>query len=451
MFESLGSLGGKRKATGAGDVVSEPAQTSGARRSGITFDVDDVEPLKDVFWLTDLRDSLELRTGGAILLMPEGDRPALAAEGYMRQRKRLGTDPPSFETLPLEAGRHAMARIAKEMHSASTMSVKRRREYLHPLVQTVDLAFAEHRPLALNPDSLWMTIVQGFGHHVHQNAEALRSRTVRHENKKSLEVRVGSLGESAWPGLIAQFSEQIRNASDPVLHETLLCEFSTTTPHIRTALQVALMDLYQEYFEYVAMFVCGIPRITLEGSVEDWQRMRERIEVLATYDLEWWVNRLRPILDQFVATAQGNPEREFWKAIYKPEHPYAANTATGWIADIFPYLFSSRSGWHRNPVLSQDRTEWKLPAARHSMASNGVNIKNFPSGLSRAPVKVEFRDGPDRPKSEVDLVGGFLGVGQREDDQSLYPILSWALVERGTETGPASQTSSTADGLSQLF
>jgi hypothetical protein len=447
MLDSVRDFPGKRETSEGRVSVPESATEDVANPSGITFPVDDVEQLDGQFWLTDLRDSLELRTGGTIFLMPEHDRPALAAEGYMRPRKRLATNPLEFETLPLEAGRHAMARMLKLASSAAGTGVKLRPEYLHPLVQAVDLAFAEHRPLVLSPDSFWMAIVQGFGHHVDQNSDALRSRIVRHEGKKTLEVSTDSLDEVAWPGLVSQFSQQIRDSSDPVLHETLLCEFSTTTPHIRTALQVALMDLYQEYFEYEVMCVCGIPRITLQGTVEDWKRMCERVEVLAAYDLEWWTCRLRLILEQFVATAQGNPDREFWKAIYKPERPYGADTATGWIADVFPYLFysqngprrlNSQSGWRRNPVLSQERTEWRLPKTSHRMASNGVNIKHFPSGLSRAPVNVQFHDGSGRPKVEVDLVGGFFGVGIRENDQSLHPILSWALVGRGLERAPGS-------------
>jgi uncharacterized protein DUF4419 len=47
--------------------------------------------------------------------------------------------------------------------------------------------------------------------------------------------------------------------------------------------------------------------------------MRQRIEVLETFDLKWWVSRLRPILDEFIDTAEGKPRRELWKAIYKLE------------------------------------------------------------------------------------------------------------------------------------
>jgi hypothetical protein len=50
----------------------------------------------------------------------------------------------------------------------------------------VSQAFAEHRPLVLTPDCVWLTIEQGFAHHVAENAETLRPRLVRHEGKQEL-------------------------------------------------------------------------------------------------------------------------------------------------------------------------------------------------------------------------------------------------------------------------
>jgi hypothetical protein len=316
----------------------------------------------------------------------------------------------------------------------------KRQTFLHPLVQAVHLAFSQHRPLILSPDCIWLTIVQGFGHHINENAEALRDRMVRHSGKKKLEVKTDSLAPSRWPGLISQFSAQIRENSDPVIHETLVCEFSTTTPNIKTAYEVALMDTYQRYFDYGMMCLCGIPKVTVKGTAEDWQRIRERIEVLATFDLGWWTSRLEPILDQFVATAKGNADHRFWKAIYKPQKAYAAELASGWIADLFPYLFGAPSASRprasglcagaaarRNHVLSTPREDWLLPVPSSPMAGNGVRLQNFPSGLSRAPVKLTL---PDRAQMQLELVGGFLGVAQRGEDNGLAPVVSWAVVQK---------------------
>jgi hypothetical protein len=66
---------------------------------------------------------------------------------------------------------------------------------VHPLMAAVHHAFADHRPLVLSPDAVWLTIAQGVAHHVRLHAEALRSRLVRHEGKIEIKDR-GAI--SAW-------------------------------------------------------------------------------------------------------------------------------------------------------------------------------------------------------------------------------------------------------------
>lgn len=215
-----------------------------------------------------------------------------------------------------------------------------------------------------------------------------------------------------------------------MLHETLICNFSTTTPAIRVASEVVLMDTFSSYFEYEMDCVCGIPQITLEGSLEDWQRIRARIEVLETYGLEWWVSRLRPILDEFVLAAGGHPTAAFWKAIYKPKEAYAAELATGWITDLFPYL-EDASGRRRNHVFEYQRRGWALPGGTEGADFDpwntiGVSLESFPSGLSSVPVKVNF---PNGSSQVVDFVAGFLAVNQDSADLALSPLIGWCVAE----------------------
>jgi hypothetical protein len=343
-----------------------------------------------------------MRAGAPVLILPEQISPAVAPQGFLTKQHKL------------------------DQHQLD------QQRFINPLIEAVHLAFSSHRSLVLSPDCIWLTIVQGFGHHVNKHAEELRGRIVRHEGKKDLCVSTPSLEPSAWPQLVSQFSALIRDNSDPVLYETLLCDFSTTTPDIRTANEVALMDTYQRYFEYVVRCVCGIPSITLQGTPNDWQRIRDRIEVLATFGLEWWTSRLAPILDEFIATANGAPDLSFWQAIYKPRRAYAVESITGWLVDLFPYIGNAL---HRepNPVLKKERTAWLPPEPADNRFDWGFKMgippEAIPCGLSRAPLTLTF---PDKPSVEVNLVGGFLGVSQSWQDFSLAPIISWAVVEKDT-------------------
>jgi hypothetical protein len=380
-------------------------------RSGITFFVDTVAPAEKPIWTESLADSLNRRFQRKILALPEQEKPVTNATiDSLKQKVRAGFD------------------------------VVRAGSRCHPLIDAVHLAFSQHRPLTLSPDAIWLVIAQGFGHHVAENSEALRHRLVRHQGRRELVTSVyDDLSLASFESAIAAFSSQIREATDPVLYETLVCDFSTTTPAIRTASEVALMDCFSSYFDYSMRCVCGIPKITIEGSLDDWQRIRARVEVIETYGLGWWVSRLRSILDEFVLAASGHPTREFWKAIYKPEKAYGGDVATGWIADLFPYLGDAPDR-RRNLVFEHDRDDWALPVDKGVKTSSsplspfnvkGVSPASFPSGLSSVPIKVKFTTGGS---ADVDLVAGFFAVEQNPSNLALSPVIGWSVAEPPSKT-----------------
>jgi hypothetical protein len=233
-------------------------------------------------------------------------------------------------------------------------------------------------------------------------------------------------GAKELTAAVSGFSRQIREATDPAIHGALICDFTTTTAEVRTASEVAIMDTYSHYFTYtVEMCVCGIPQITLTGSVDDWQRMRERIEVFESFGMDWWVQRLRPILDQFVLAAAGEPEREFWQGMYKfrPSRlgPYDASMVTGWVVDLFPYL--------GDPFRKRN----------HAFDDGGkreVAAGAFPPGLSKVSVRLRLVDDDRRELStrDLDLVAGLFGLQQL--DTSLAPVISWCLIPRTPREKP---------------
>ena len=375
-----------------------------------TFSVDDVAPACRPIWTEPLSDSVAKRFMRKVLFLPDSAKPVTNA---------------LYDDLL------SLSPSLKRSALASPDTVVSRR---NPLIDAVGIAFSQHRPLTLSPDCIWLVIEQGFAHHVIENAETLRHRLVRHDGSREITSNISELSLAAFEGAIADISAQIREASDPVLHETLICDFSTTTPAIRTASEIALMDCYSSYFTYAMNCVCGIPKITVTGSVEDWQRIRERVEVLETYRLRWWVRRLRPILDEFIRTVEGTPNLQFWQAIYKPKEAYATTTVTGWIADLFPYLGNS-PGRRRNHVFKYEREDWAIPV-EHGVnsvvfgepgAGRGAGIDSFPFGLASVPVKLLLRN---EAKGSFDLVGGFLAVEQDAKSLSLSPLIGWCVAER---------------------
>jgi len=79
--------------------------------------------------------------------------------------------------------------------------------------------------------------------------------------------------------------------------------------------RVVMMETFRQYFDYSLQGICGIPNLTILGTVEDWERIYERVQALGQYELEWWTQRLLPICEEFIQAVSGNPNLEFWRSI----------------------------------------------------------------------------------------------------------------------------------------
>lgn len=220
-------------------------------------------------------------------------------------------------------------------------------------------AHAQHRPLVLTPDAVWLCIAQGFAAHIWTNAEALRDRFVRHPGRVMLKVRrddfVEGSPDNPWPDVFHELSRQI---AEHIRHQRdlVVCDFSTTSPVERAASELVLMEAMQKYFEYRMVVICGIPAITLEGTVDDWKSVRQRAHMLAEYGLEWWVSPLLPVLDAFVEAASERPSIAFWRQFFGDSDPDRCGRGPGihgWILLLFPYLTtgSHDGALRRNPVV----------------------------------------------------------------------------------------------------
>ena len=293
----------------------------------------------------------------------------------------------------------------------------------HPLIETLHRAFATHRPVELSPDIIWLTLTQGLAHHVNQNSEELRHHFVQHEDKLAVLVRrddfVKGSPENPWPEVFAEFSSQIRDHIG-VAHELIVADFSTTGPVERAASEVVLMDAMQSYFEYRVATLCGIPSISLRGTVQDWKAIRRRVEDWSRFDLNWWIEPLLPVLDRFVAAAGGDVDRQFWDSIYKYHGPDGSGSPyiTGWVKYLFPYLCYAGVHLDQNRYLSIDYN-----------ARVGPDLGDFPALPAKAPFIWECLG----REFEMEFIGGLIGVHQDNDTLCLRPEIGWA-VRRATNT-----------------
>jgi hypothetical protein len=292
---------------------------------------------------------------------------------------------------------------------------------VHPLLSAIAHAFMDHRPLALSPDAVWLTIAAGVAQHIRLHADELRPQLVRHAGRKIMKVDHGGpmpTDADSWQHLVEQWSKLLGGEiADAAL---FACDFSTSTDVERTAGRIVLLDAYSPYFVYWLTCICGIPSITLTGTVEDWQRIRARVDAIAGYGLEKWCLSLRPILDQFVRAASGDVDTVFWQAVYNPVYAYGGNVITGWATRFFPYL----AGDAPNPMLDLPIDE---PRGRpgEDYDGPGITSRTVPAALSRLTIRVNDRVTGDN--RAVALHAGLVGVAQ-DAEGALSPVAGWHLV-----------------------
>ena len=287
-------------------------------------------------------------------------------------------------------------------------------------------AFAEHRPIVLSPDMVWMLIGQGFSHYVNENAEQLRDLLVNHPGKKTLEVMVEEdmlAPQADWEPVLSKFFDEIfDNSKDDIAH-LVTADFSTTGRVERMASRFLLMDVMKQYFNYeLISLVCGIPSITLEGTPADWQKVLDKTRQLEKYGLGWWVNDLTPILQEFVNASKGKVNTRFWQDIVMKYHPEQMTTTIRGCGPR-PKIDSTTivDGWFLKffPFCQDGRTPLKV---RH-------DYSRMLSEMSRVPFKYRVIGSGQEKVYPMEFWTGFVGVEEDEKTLALRPKIGWMVME----------------------
>ncbi len=276
-------------------------------------------------------------------------------------------------------------------------------------------SYAQHRPLVLSPDMVWLAISQAFGHYVGHNAEKMREKFVSHTDKMHLVVESDKdllSGNADWLVLLDDLQKQIAANTKGDIANVMTADFSTTTATERIASEITLMDAMKAYFEYVVFYAsCGIPTITLKGTPGDWQKVLDKTSALRKYGMESWISELEPILEEFVEASKGHPNTKFWKNMVmqdRPERmrgggclPEGSTQLDGWFLKLFPY--DKYGVWVSKVMFTSEMMPEMVRVDFHYMNSDGVNSTETP----------------------MELWAGFVGVKEDPVTKALSPEIGW--------------------------
>jgi len=248
-------------------------------------------------------------------------------------------------------------------------------DYDKGFFNTILSAYAHHWGLRTSPDDWWFTIVRRVALAIDDNSEkdSIRDFFVDHEGKKELRVE---LGQSLYTADYTWFFQQMTNQVDENIKKkeyvrTMRSDFSTSTPEHQIATNIAIMSSVQEFFQFIGGIACGIPRVEMLGSLEDWQKLRNKFQDLSDLlqpikaDIglngTWWQSA-DTVFEKLLDTYQGNPDKEWWKRIIVDES-YDEFVVCGFSPEV------GFSGWFMTDFLNQ-------------------TFADAPTGLTSAPLTI---------------------------------------------------------------
>ncbi|KYQ93872.1 hypothetical protein DLAC_05271 [Tieghemostelium lacteum] len=293
----------------------------------------------------------------------------------------------------------------------------------HSFVKACILAYNDHHHLILKPDDLWIAILSQFSNYVNLHSEKLRNKFVEHEGQKELEVVCGgTLRTAPYDLLTKMMSDSIaKNIKDPSIRDWAVPSFSTSTETDRIVGIVMLMATFKNYFAYKFSLRCGLPQVTLLGTIEDWEQLKVKTQRLLEFDtgdkyMHQWLDMLNPVLDKFIDSSKGKVDTYFWMRIASFQGGGSGPTyLSGWIT-VFT-VFDDSGKWvdkqkKKQSIRGTLETEWFF-----------IDSQNIPVGYAFAPVTID--DNGTIYKSEI--YAGHMAADILNEN-TIQPRLDWALL-----------------------
>ena len=290
------------------------------------------------------------------------------------------------------------------------------------LIRGLMVAYENHYPITVSPDMILLLFLQGYSRFMEKYSERVRSQYVNFEGKKILVVKRGGLtpekaSKEDWQGIIEEFTGKIKSEIGENIISNLESNCTTTNPVTLTTSQVSIMSAMKQYFIYkVIMCVCGISKITLEGSLEDWEKIKKKLEFFSKeeFGLDWWTEHLIPIIDNIIETKKcynqnkdiDNKLRLFWKDMIRLKKGgcYRPTVIDGWIVKFIPNLSES------TPMINEC-----------------LKDSDIPDQITSCPLKLIFIDN-NEIEYDCSLASGFYGMIQDEHTFNVKPVIGYSIV-----------------------
>ena len=248
-------------------------------------------------------------------------------------------------------------------------------------------AYFDHCPIKVSPNIIWQLILNKFSKYVNSNSEKLRNYFVNFQGKKQIDcIRIGSFEDvyKYEDDLIEEFCKKISENIGAELTEALTPNFSTSTKDTIIAGKVSIMSTFKKYFKYrIDMCTCGIPYIILEGNLQDWEKILDKLKFLSKCN--FWTESMEKDILEIIETKKGNINLDFWRKIIMETKETVTETKgcmdvkvekniiSGWILDFF-YI---------DGIIESQKDSYKL---NQEVINAPVSVLNLETGEKKNAV-----------------------------------------------------------------
>ena len=235
----------------------------------------------------------------------------------------------------------------------------------HPVLFGYYKAWVDHCPISISPNIIWQLILNAITKYIDKNPNELRRYFVNFEGSKRIitvdrsYINIKDATKEVWEGVIDEFSSKIKENLKNYIYDNIILNFSTNTKELLLVQKISSMAMFSKYFEYRTLFheICGFPYIELEGSLEDWELILDKIKTFKKIGLEKWIKNIEEILEKIIDSKKGKIDISFWKNLimYRDDcckmcgEPDPLISFSGWITNFFP--FDNKGNYYFNSEI----------------------------------------------------------------------------------------------------
>ena len=338
----------------------------------------------------------------------------------------------NFETKPLKE-------ILPEKVLAQSFDINKELAFIKynaPILNGFYTAHTNHYPIRIKPDDIWLLIVQAFSHHVNNNSEELRRMFVDFDGKKELiiEYQLNTLDE-VNKEYLEDFSDKINEKMKKFLGEHLMNiltpDFTTTDYNSLIVCKISIMGAFKKYFDYTMFLTgCGIPYLILEGSADDYKKIKAKAKELKRYKFDWYINKIIPHIDKMIKAKEGKIDENYFKNMIQTKEEteiepglsgeadteYKVDHLCGWFLNFFAYIGDGNGNYKHFDLKSLKVNDFdKFPSQMLTVPFKIIDVNR---NIHNMEYKVGFLGCDKNEKNEIFSVSGWIVSPQSNEDEN---------------------------------